>query len=376
MQEKKHIVHIAFRHGVDDTRILRKECISLAKKKIYDVTYITSDMNSRDDISQCDNVKKIIIKAGRIRIIRQLAYIKEIRRFLKHNRSVDLIHLHEPTLLLLALFAKRRGIAVVFDSHEDYYRQIPLHHKGDVYKVIAHLYKKYEKYVCKKIDAVVCPCRSLVGEIFDYQVNRLIYLDNYPILLEASIDENKKEFLACYVGTISHERGVINAIKAWKMANVKGVLAGRFSNSEIEKEIKSMNEFENVEFRGYCGAEELDEIYRKVSVGMATLLDYGQYHKTCNFSTKVYEYMMYGIPVIIYRSEYVEKIMEKYKFGIMVNPERTDEISEALCFLQNNPSVAKEMGENGRKAVREIFNWQREEKKMYLLYECSGQLKL
>lgn len=371
MEKKYKVLHIAFKHACNDPRIFKKECVSLAKNSKYDVTYLTSDINSPLQNVVEQGVRKIVVEAYPKRVIRQIKYIFKIKEIIKNISDIEIVHLHEATLLLVALWIKKQGIKVIYDSHEDYYKQIKLSHNGSIlFKIIARLYKIYEKHVCKRIDAVICPCKMLDGEIFNYKVNRLEYLDNYPVLINVNKMSTKKEsFFACYTGLISYERGVINNIKAWNIANIRGILAGKFSNSMLEKQIKSMGEFKNVEYKGYCNSEELDVIYRSSSVGMATLLDYGQYHKSCNLPTKVFEYMMYGIPTIIYRSPFTEAVMKEYEFGIMVDPENVIEIADAICFLKKNPDIAAQMGDNGRKAVYEKFNWENEEKKLYKLYE-------
>ena len=46
-----------------------------------------------------------------------------------------------------------------------------------------------------------------------------------------------------------------------------------------------------------------------------------------------------------------------------------DEIADAIRYLLDHPDEARQMGENGRCAVKEEFNWGVEEKKLLSLYE-------
>ncbi|NMA31264.1 MAG: glycosyltransferase family 4 protein [Candidatus Methanofastidiosa archaeon] len=65
-------------------------------------------------------------------------------------------------------------------------------------------------------------------------------------------------------------------------------------------------------------------------------------------------------------------IQENFKgiyFGICVQPDNVEEISSAIRYLLDNPDVAKQMGQNGRRAVLEKFYWGIEEKKLIALYE-------
>ena len=46
-----------------------------------------------------------------------------------------------------------------------------------------------------------------------------------------------------------------------------------------------------------------------------------------------------------------------------------DEFANAISDLLENPEKAQEMGKNGRKAVKELFNWELEQEKLFTLYE-------
>ena len=76
-----------------------------------------------------------------------------------------------------------------------------------------------------------------------------------------------------------------------------------------------------------------------------------------------------GLPVVISNYSYARKINEKYNCFILVDPGNINDISDALIYLFDNPEIAKEMGQNGRRAVLEEFNWDIEEKNLINLYE-------
>ena len=64
----------------------------------------------------------------------------------------------------------------------------------------------------------------------------------------------------------------------------------------------------------------------------------------------------------------MKNIIEGNNCGICVDPKNSSQIAEAMTFLKENPEEAKIMGDNGRKAVLEKFNWENEEKKLIELY--------
>lgn len=366
MMDKKKVLHIGFRHSINDVRIFMKECTSLAKSDALDVSYIVSDINSEINSDRKNNVRRIVLASAPRRFVRQFIYNRQIKEMLK-KEPADVLHLHETPLLLIALWAKRRGMKVIFDSHEDYYKQYITNHG----RLVAKLYKMYEKHVCKRIDAVIFPCRMLEDEPFDYPVKRLVFIDNYPIVEAkdfADRNEEKSDFLACYTGTISVNRGVMHAVKAWHKAGIKGILAGKYGTEAEKEAIESIPEFASADYIGFLPFDEINKVYEKASVGMATILNRGQYHKTCNLPTKVGEYMIAGIPTILYRTKYVEDLLRDYRFGIAVDPENVEEIAEALLLLKNNPEKQRKMAEEGRRAIKEFFNWKTQEEKLFQLY--------
>lgn len=368
---KRKFVHIAYSHAPDDVRILKKECKSLVNFPNAEVIYITSDRNCNSlEYNTEHEVQVIIVPIRGKRIIRFIRYLKDIKTILL-ELDADIYHIHEPWLLPLVNLLKRRKKKVVFDSHEFYYDQFKSR-QGFISNLFATVYSKYEDCICKKIDAVIFPCTKMGKNVFEGRCKRSVQIDNYVILNENIIPH---EFLIdsfnpilCYAGTISESRGLTNTIRAAYRANTKLLLAGSFSSESYKMKLKRMKEFNCVEFFGVCTSKEVDAIYNNSTVGTALLLPEGQYYIVDNMSTKVYEYMQKKMPVIISSSPFVQSVMKDYKFGICVDPENIDEIVEAINFLKNNPAEAKMMGEEGRKAVLEKYNWNKEEKKLFNLY--------
>ncbi len=84
---------------------------------------------------------------------------------------------------------------------------------------------------------------------------------------------------------------------------------------------------------------------------------------------KMFEYMSAGIPVIASDFPLWREIIEGCGCGICVDPLDPKKIAEAIDYLVDNPEIARRMGENGRKAVYDRYNWDVEEKKLLALYD-------
>lgn len=364
------ISHLTSVHPLEDVRIFTKECTSLAAHG-FDVTLIACGDTAFEDVK--NGVKRISLK---------VPVKNRMQRFLKRSKAVykkaleldaDIYHFHDPELLPVGLKLKRKGKKVIFDSHEFYGEQI----KEKKYIPVlfrylaAALYMRYEAYVCKRIDAVVQVCTLAGQDYFEQRARKSIFIANTPRHQEGAF-ENAPSFnhrkSITHIGSLNHNRGITHLIKAAYIANVNLVLAGNFSSNAYHEELKNMDEYKNIDYKGYIPSDQIYDVHRQCFAGISTLLHVGQYNKVDNVSTKVYEYMAAGIPIIISNTNYVTKLIEKYKFGIAVDPANVDEIAQAITYLKDHKDIASQMGKNGRKAFEEEFNWTNEERKLVRLY--------
>lgn len=60
---------------------------------------------------------------------------------------------------------------------------------------------------------------------------------------------------------------------------------------------------------------------------------------------------------------------EKERCGICVTPESPIEIANAIEYLLTHPDEAEAMGKRGQEAVRKLYNWEIESKKLRAFYE-------
>lgn len=363
------ICHMSSAHPPKDVRIFVKECKSLAKVG-YEVILINQGESFKEDGVQVIGIGDI---SG-----------NRIKRIFNTTRNVytlaldvdaDLYHIHDPELLPFGLKLKKRGKKVVFDSHEFYREQIK--HKKYLgkflAKIVSIIYGFYEDYVLKKIDGVIFPCTKQGKHPFQGKCKNIAIVNNTPILDELYNKYNplikKEEKTLCYIGTLSHGRGVTNAVKVAYETDSILVLGGVFHSKEYEMQIRKMKEFSHVKYLGKLDRKQVLDTLQKSVIGMANLLNVGQYNQYDNLPTKVYEYMSLGIPVILTRSSYNKSIIDKYKFGLCVEADNVYDISKAVKQIFETPKLAKQMGENGRMAIKSEFNWEVDFQRLLELYK-------
>ncbi len=362
----KKVCHITSAHSRYDIRIFAKQCRSLVKGG-YDVTLIVND-DKNDEI--IDGVK--IVSTRYIPKNRIDRFIKSSKKLLEKAIEInaDIYQLHDPDLLLIGNKLKKLGKIVIFDSHEDVPKQIRSKEwiPRIMRKPVSKIYEMYEKSSLKRYNAVITVTPHIVDRIRTINSN-VVMITNYPIIKGKENITRKKNNSICFVGGIgeqwSHDK-ILMAIE--DMEHIKYILAGK-GNEDYVDLMKHYNGWCKVNYLGVIPHEEVRQIYYNSFAGMAILSHDTQVGEEGTLgNTKLFEYMEAELPVICSNNRLWEEIIDKYNCGIAVNPNNIEEIKNAIIVLKNNPDKSKIMGQNGRKAVEEEYNWFTQEKKLLLLY--------
>jgi glycosyltransferase involved in cell wall biosynthesis len=83
---------------------------------------------------------------------------------------------------------------------------------------------------------------------------------------------------------------------------------------------------------------------------------------------KMFEYMAAGLPVVASDFPLWRKIIKSAECGLLTDPLNPAAIAEALVWLLRHPARAAQMGRNGRRAVAENYNWERESGSLIATY--------
>ena len=81
---------------------------------------------------------------------------------------------------------------------------------------------------------------------------------------------------------------------------------------------------------------------------------------------KLFEAMMCGVPII---TNIATEIVNETQCGIIVDYDNKDEMKKSIVELRDNPELKKRLGENGREAFLQKYNWAAMEQKLYGIYE-------
>ncbi|WP_209401166.1 glycosyltransferase family 4 protein [Pseudozobellia sp. WGM2] len=363
---KGKVCHLTSVHPRYDTRIFIKECQSLENNG-YDVCLIVAD-GLGNEVK--NNIKIFDVGKPRGRYDR---FLNISNRVLKKalELNCDVYHFHDPELVFVGSRLLKTDKKVIYDVHEDVPRQIltkPYIHFV-LKKAISFVVEKIECRIAKKFTHVITSTEHIQKRFLLVNINTTS-IHNYPFLKEfPSLDTNweEKEDVVCYIGGISEVRGNYENIEALALIEKRMLLAGVFLPVTYKSKLIKNKGWKFVDFLGFLNREEIIDVLGKSKVGLVTL------HPTINYldslPVKMFEYMAAGIPVIASDFKLWKTIIEDEKCGVCVDPLNVKEIASAMKELIENDEKAQLMGANGRKAIKQKYNWESEQEELLKIYK-------
>jgi glycosyltransferase involved in cell wall biosynthesis len=374
----KKVCHVISGHLRDDKRILGRQCSALIKYG-FDVYILTNDGKGAEVIDGIKIISTSKFYTNRIKVILNAKSI-----FLNDALDInaDIYQLHGPELIPLGLFLKKMGKVVIYDAHEDLSGQI-LEKKWIPYifrNLLSIFSKIYFNYTLYRFNELITVTDHIADKLKKYNLN-ITVIPNFPLISSIgkfSLEEYLiRENVVCYTGTVydqSNQESIIKAIN--KISQVEYHIAGSINEKLFEK-MMALNTLNKLNYFGFLPKSDLPSFYNCANIGII-VQDYeenmGYDHGTLG-SNKFFEYMEAGLPVICTDYKLWNDIINKYECGITVNPTNVSQIEDAIRFLIKDKSRAYKMGQNGRKAILEEFNWGKVEMlyvNLFLKYANKG----
>ncbi len=294
--------------------------------------------------------------------------------FLLLSQKYDLLHCHDLWVLpAAASISWLRHSALIYDAHE-YYAGLEIFRKK---RLSRFLWLLTERIAIKQVQILLTVSEKL-GERFRNRypsLKQIKIIRNLPryervdsSLVQFRIRKNEDK-IVIYHGHFKPGRGLENLIHAVAMttAKVKLYLIG---NGELEPVLKNLvlakHQQERIFFHDFIPTTELISTSAQGDIGVV-LFEPNSLNYAAALPNKFFEYIMAGLPVLCSSIETFTYYINKYNFGLCVDPDDVEALSRAIVKIITNEDQLKVWKKNALRAAEEL-NWDNEEKKLIQIY--------
>ena len=366
-------------HRPHDGRIFEKEAKSLTKE--HEIIIIAP--SEYGGIEENGDVKIVAVRKPASNLLHPVTLWRVLRAGL--GEECDVIHCHEPDALLAALLLKAvKGRKVVYDIHEHWPSEIPFDlgvpNASVLTRVLEPLLSRGEVLLSRFADARIAVSES-VAERFRGNGTKPVIVSNYSVAESApppALPAGGNRNVVYMAGNMQMFHGIRECIQAMsKVAaiypDVSLTLVGNV-REDIGAIAAGTDPRPSITMTGYLPYREMYDTLRMGSIGLLVFQpDY--YNAYIGLPNKLFDYMLCGLPVVASDFPEIRKVVSDAGCGVLVDPTDPNAIAEAIVYLLEHPDAARRMGENGRKAVLERYNWGEMEKRLLAMYRAiEGQL--
>lgn len=266
-------------HHPDDNRIREKTVRTLASR--FEVIYA-----ARPGLSDAAGLTWVPLRGGRIR--RNLAAWR-VGAFVRF----DVLSIHDPELVPLGILVRLlRRKQVVFDMHEDVPAQIltkawvPSPLRRPVAAAVGLLLR-----VAERVLVFTVAERSYLERLdLDHPV-----VANYPEVEGLPLVEGPRPAAAVYVGDVTEERGLLEAVQACARLGLPLTIVGRVDDRFRER-LQTEAGGSILRMTGRLPHAQAMQEVASAAVALSPLRDLPNYRRS--IPTKVLEYLAIGVPVV------------------------------------------------------------------------------
>jgi len=201
--------------------------------------------------------------------------------------------------------------------------------------------------------------------------NKLFFIPNGLDLKEFKFYKNtiKEKYTVLFAGRLEKYKGLKYLLESIKIVkkefkDIKLIVVGNGDYlSQCENLSKKLGLQNNVMFIGKLSHKSLDLEYKKCSVFVLP-----SYTSSETFGIVLLESLACKTPVITTDIVGIANDIKKNNCGIVVKTKDSQALAESIIKILNNPKLAKQMGENGRKLVEQKYTWEKIAKDVYNVY--------
>ena len=361
------VCHVTTAHPAFDTRIFRRECRSLAAAG-YRVHLVVP--HTREET--IDGVHIVPLPQPPAGIARRLVWPLLAARRAIATRA-DLYHFHDPELIpAMRALARWTGRPVIWDAHEVYAETI--HHFNQLgwhpaSVAGARLFRRYELRSAQRSFAGVVTITEAMAEPYRRAGIRTAVVGNLveDELLRAPAGPpppRAEPPLFVTTGLLNRDRGILLMVEAFDRVRPRFpcrlAFWGHFPRQEDERLLRGLVRERGLESEVFIGGPYprehlLDALLPTAAAGCVLLVEESDYN-VIGVPNRLTEYWARGLPVIASRNTNAGRMTADAEAGLLTE-NTAESLAAAFERILQDPATARAMGERGRCAVAERYNW-------------------
>lgn len=364
---KSKVLHISTLHRGDDSRMIQKMASSTALR--YRTLVLVTQTSPTNPALESHYLPYQPSLVKRIFLVHPLAFWKSLRL------KPDIVHVHAPEALPIALMHYWRGAKVIFDVYENMGKQLKDKQVNNSF-LFRSFFKIFDQIARRKCHFIFA--EDSYQESYPDLKKSSVVIHNFPDLTSIPlVQDPPKEPAFFYLGQLSKARCLDVMIESAVLLrkdypNFRWHIFGKVgfdltSMEEVEQMPGYAEVKDNLIFYGYTPAIEAYQKGTQCLAGIALLKPLGDFEGS--YPTKIFEYMALGLPVITSHFPLYQSVVEKHNCGFCIEPTNAKALYESLKYLIESPDERKQMGTNGKKAVHSDYNWAAEQQKLLAFYE-------
>ena len=333
------------------------------------------------------------IRYVRVSGVRECPRLRRLYQVTFHRAAADLefdiVHAHDLTTLWTGwLIARDRGVPLVYDAHEMWSENVDF--DGERYVGLPFwkraAFQLVEGFLAHRADLFLSVSPSICAEY-----KRMYQLDAEPLLIpnfpdvrlaEVRTGESIRElcgltnehFVSLYLGGVNPARNIENVIKAHAHLPERFVFVIRgpgvdYYRPDYEKLAAECGVADRIFYLPPVQRDEVVAGMRGADCGVVML------RNLCKnfywyYPNKFFEYSLAGLPVAVSDFPDVAAHTRREGSGVLFDPDDPVSIAAAIRQLAENPDEARAMGERGRRAIFERYNWDAAMRQLLARYEA------
>ena len=375
-----YIQHFPYKERLNDSQYYKQYAYGGAEvvaynlavnmaKRGHEISVFTTSIDHKDSIEKRENM--VIyryaknFKVGRSNISMGLFYKPE-------GYPLDVIHAHLSVKidgLAALLHAKRRKIPIIVTHHADTNVYSGFIHKTRiVYFFSSYVIKKSFSYA----DVIISPSEYYIDEsrfLGKYR-DKIVVIPNGINVDEFDISYSREECreklglprnnkIMLFLSALSSQKGPDILLKAMpkilkEVLNAKLIFAGEGRmREELEKRANRLGIEKYIQFVGFV-EENLKPLY--YTAADIFCLPSTTSHES--FGIVNLEAMACSVPIVASKIGGVPDVIKDGKNGLLVPPNDSKTLADAILYLLENDDVREKMGKSGRKEV-EDYSWEK-----------------